>query len=140
MPVYIELANLIVPKPVIEKKYAGGADQFRKDYSIDGDNHHQEDDLLFSISRMNCDDYDLKKLVEKGLDYDFKEGRSTDFTILSRYGGVLWDMDWLEYNGMFAWHINTEEEKIDMARKRNELTMDKISEMFELGMNPFKTI
>jgi len=89
---------------------------------------------------MNCDDYDLKKLVEKGLDYDFKEGRSTDFTILSRYGGVLWDMDWLEYNGMFAWHINTEEEKIDMARKRNELTMDKISEMFELGMNPFKTI
>jgi len=23
MPVYIELANLIVPKPVIEKKYAG---------------------------------------------------------------------------------------------------------------------
>ena len=139
MPVYIELANLIVPKPVIEKKYAGGADQFRKDYSI-GDNHHQEDDLLFSISRMNCDDYDLKKLVEKGLDYDFKEGRSTDFTILSRYGGVLWDMDWLEYNDMFAWHINTEEEKIDMARKRNELTMDKISEMFELGMNPFKTI
>jgi len=140
MPVYIELANLIVPKPVIEKKYAGGADQFRTDYSIDGDNYHQEDDLLFSISRMNCDDYDLKKLVEKGLDYDFKEGRSTDFTILSRYGGVLWDMDWLEYNGMFAWHINTEEEKIDMARKRNELTMDKISEMFELGMNPFKTI
>ena len=140
MPVYIELANLIVPKPVIEKKYAGGADQFRKDYSIDGDNHHQEDDLLFSISRMNCDDYDLNKLVEKGLDYDFKEGRSTDFTILSRYGGVLWDMDWLEYNGMFAWHINTEEEKIDMARKRNELTMDKISEMFDLGMNPFKTI
>jgi len=57
MPVYIELANLIVPKPVIEKKYAGGADHFRKDYSIDGDNHHQEDDLLFSISRMNCDDY-----------------------------------------------------------------------------------
>ena len=140
MPVYIELANLIVPKPVIEKKYAGGADQFRTDYSIDGDNYHQEDDLLFSISRMNCDDYDLNKLVEKGLDYDFKEGRSTDFTILSRYGGVLWDMDWLEYNGMFAWHINTEEEKIDMARKRNELTMDKISEMFELGMNPFKTI
>ena len=140
MPVYIELANLIVPKPVIEKKYAGGTDQFRMDYSIDGDNHHQEDDLLFSISRMNCDDYDLNKLVEKGLDYDFKEGRSTDFTILSRYGGVLWDMDWLEYNGMFAWHINTEEEKIDMARKRNELTMDKISEMFELGMNPFKTI
>jgi len=140
MPVYIELANLIVPKPVIEKKYAGGADQFRTDYSIDGDNHHQEDDLLFSISRMNCDDYDLNKLVEKGLDYDFKEGRSTDFTILSRYGGVLWDMDWLEYNGMFAWHINTEEEKIDMARKRNELTMDKISEMFDLGMNPFKTI
>jgi len=140
MPVYIELANLIVPKPVIEKKYAGGADQFRTDYSIDGDNYHQEDDLLFSISRMNCDDYDLKKLVEKGLDYDFKEGRSTDFTILSRYGGVLWDMDWLEYNGMFAWHINTEEEKINMARKRNELTMDKILEMFELGINPFKTI
>ena len=140
MPVYIELAKLIVPKPVIEKKYAGGTDQFRTDYSIDGDNRHQEDDLLFSISRMNCDDYDLKKLVEKGLDYDFKEGRSTDFTILSRYGGVLWDMDWLEYNDMFAWHINTEEEKIDMARKRNELTMDKISEMFELGMNPFKTI
>ena len=140
MPIYIHLANLIVPKPVIEKKYAGGADQFRTDYSIDGDNRHQEDDLLFSISRMNCDDYDLNKLVEKGLDYDFKEGRSTDFTILSRYGGVLWDMDWLEYNDMFAWHINTEEEKIDMARKRNELTMDKISEMFDLGMNPFKTI
>ena len=140
MPIYIHLANLIVPKPVIEKKYTGGADQFRTDYSIDGDNRHQEDDLLFSISRMNCDDYDLSKLVERGLDYDFKEGRSTDFTILSRYGGVLWDMDWLEYNGMFAWHINTEEEKIDMARKRNELTMDKISEMFELGINPFKTI
>ena len=73
-------------------------------------------------------------------DYDYKKSRSTDFTILSRYGGVLWDIEWLEYNGMFAWHVNTEEEKIDMARKRNELTMDKISEMFDLGMNPFKTI
>ena len=140
MPVYIELANLIVPKPVIEKKYAGGTDQFRTDYSIDGDNRHQEDDLLFSISRMNCDEFDLGELIAKGLNYDHENNTSDEFSILSRYGGLQWKVDWLEFNDMFAWHINTEKEKINIARKRNELTMDIISEMFESGLNPFETI
>jgi len=140
MPTYIELANLVIPKSTVDNKYSGGVDRFRTDYNIHGDNRHQEDDLLFSISGMNCDEYDVGELVEKGLDYDDENNTSHDFTILSRYGGCLWKVDWLEFNSMFAWHINTEKEKINIARKRNELTMDIISEMFESGLNPFNTI
>lgn len=140
MPIYIELANLVIPKSTVTNKYVGGKDQFKSDYGIIEKSRHQEDDLLFSISRMNCDEYDIDKIVANGLDYDFEYKTSSDFTILSRYGGCLWKVDWLEFNDMFAWHINTEKEKIEFAKKRNELTMDKISEMFDVGLNPFKTI
>ena len=140
MPIYIELANLIVQKSIVKSKYKGGVETFINDFSIKKDNRHQEDDLLFSISKMNCDEFNVDTFVEKGLDYNFESDKSTDFTILSRYGGILWKVDWLDFNDMFAWHINTEKDKIEMAKKRNELTMDKISEIFDLGLNPFNTI
>lgn len=140
MPIYIELANLIVPKSIVKSKYKGGVEKFIIDYSINGDNRHQEDGLLFSISKMNCDEYHIEELIVKGLDYNIESNTSNDFTIISRYEGCLWKVNWLEFNYMFAWHVNTQEDQINFAKKRNDLTMDKISELFELGLNPFNTI
>ncbi len=57
MPVYLHLANLIVDKAAVDRKYAGGIEKFRLDYNIGGDNCNQEDDELFNIARMNNEMY-----------------------------------------------------------------------------------
>ena len=35
MPIYIHLANMIVDKKIVDKKYHGGCNQFRIDWDID---------------------------------------------------------------------------------------------------------
>jgi hypothetical protein len=104
MPIHIELANLILPKRRIMEKYQGGIAQFRQDYHVCGDNKHQEDDELISLSAMNCDEFHIQEMVDRGLQFDPVTNSSDDFVILARYGGRLWDMKWLRDNAIFAWH------------------------------------
>ncbi len=40
MPVYLHLANLIVDKAAVARKYAGGIEQFRLDYKIGEENYN----------------------------------------------------------------------------------------------------
>jgi len=70
MPVYIHLANLFIKKSAVENKYKGGIVKFREDFFISGDNYNQEDNELFSIAKMNTDEFDLDYLFSKGLDYE----------------------------------------------------------------------
>jgi len=49
MPFYLHLATLIIEKETVARKYAGGIEQFRLDYRIDGWNYYQEDDELFNL-------------------------------------------------------------------------------------------
>lgn len=140
MPVFIHLANLVIPKSIVEKKYPGGVNQFRKEYKIDKENYHQEDGELFSLAAMNSSEFDIVDLIETGISYDSKTNFSEDFTIIHRYGGAEWEPSWLRHNSVFVWHKDCNPEKIKKAEEIANITMDKIAEAFDRGEKPWETI
>lgn len=140
MPVYIHLANLILDKKAVERKYSGGLEHFRNDYDIDKDGPNTEDHEVFSLTKMNPDEFAIEALVEKGMDFDFDNGVSKDFVILTRYSGCLWEVDWIRSNQVYAWH---KEACLKAILKSNILAygpMDNLIEMYEKGDNPFGVI
>ena len=136
MPVFIHLSNLIVPKSIIENKYPGGIEAFRKTFKISEVNNHQEDDELFSLSAINSDEFDLLT----NLDFDRKNQNSSDFVIVNRYGGPAWKVTWLDNNVNFARHIDCNQTQIKKAKATAEITMDEVKRLTALGKNPFQTI
>jgi hypothetical protein len=140
MPVFINLSILVVDKKALEKKYKGGIDEFRNNYYWGEDTNNQEDDELFAIASMNSDDQDIEKLISQGLSFDEGSQRSDDFTIINRYGGALWPVSWLQHGYSFAWHVDAHVSYIKKAKAVEHMTMDKIGELFEKGINPFSTI
>lgn len=140
MPVYIHLANLFIDKAAIVKKYDGGLEQFRTDYSIGGENYNQEDNEIISIAKMNMDEFDLLSLLTKGLHYDKTLPYSTDFTLRSRYGTYLWNTEWISDNEVFAWHKQANIELIAKAIAIGNETIQRLEELAMQGKNPFATI
>lgn len=140
MPVFIHLANLIIPKSILEEKYPGGVSKFRKEYKIDEENNHQEDRELFNLAAMNSSEFDILDLMENGISYDSKTIFSEDFTIIHRYGGTAWEPRWLRYNAVFAWHKTADEKAIQKAEEIANVTVDKIAEAFDRGEKPWETI
>jgi hypothetical protein len=140
VPVYINIANIVVEKATIEKKYQGGIKQFKIDYSFGEGKLHQEDDELFAIALQNIFESDISDLVEKGLDFDAVNDWSNDFAILLMHGGDSWKVDWLEHNAVFAWHKKCDPKQIETAQEIGNMLMDDINAAFERGENPFKTI
>ncbi|MCO4819437.1 MAG: hypothetical protein KC517_07415 [Bacteroidetes bacterium] len=141
MPIYIDLANMIVDKKIVDKKYDGGCVQFRIDWDIDTGEYNQEDDELFGVARMNADEFDIEKLIQGGLEYDEDTENSNDFVIITRYGGALWQTGWLNNNGVFAWHSNCIQEQKDRAIYVGEImTMQEVVDLGEKGVNVFQTI
>jgi hypothetical protein len=140
MPTFIHLANLIINKEAVAKKVVGGCEAFRK-YLHERENELlQEDDALFSLTRMNYDEFNLVKLVEFGLDFDEKNFCSKDFVLIVRYGGELWSVDWLENNLTFAWHVKSDSALITRVNEISSLFMDEIADMLERGEKPFAVI
>jgi hypothetical protein len=112
MRIYLHLTNFIVDKNAVSSKYLGGIDSFRQRYIVESEPYNQEDNHLFSITRLNVDEFDVNDFVENGLSYDELGQNSTDFTIYTRLTGLLWQVDWLRENRIFAWHIGCDEEEI----------------------------
>jgi len=140
MPTYIHLANLIIHKSAIEQKMAGGCTAFRENYLFQNIELNQEDNYTFSLTRMNPDEFDLDALIELGLVYDEASNSSTDFTIVTRYGGILWEVDWLQQNGIYAWHMDSSTEEIALAKIKSDMLMTEMVEIIERGENPFPVI
>jgi hypothetical protein len=140
MAVYVDLCNLIIDKRAITEKYDGGLAQFRVDYNIPTSEVNQEDDELFLLAKMNADEFDLNALIAKGLHFDNDKYQSNDFSILPRYSGFLWETDWVQHNGVFAWHINTSQEVLAKVNEISNLTVDFILEEIEKGNILLKTI
>lgn len=137
MPIYIDLANLIIPKKVIEQKYLGGLAAFRNYFT---DCEIQEDDELLSIAKMNEDEFDIEHLVSNLVFYDEAQNSSKDFVIVLRYGGVLWEVDWLIENKIFAWHKTCSQEVVDRALGVSAMNFEEISVKIKRGENPLKAI
>lgn len=140
MPTYIHLANLIINKSAIEQKVKGGCAAFREHKIFTNIELNQEDNDVFSLTRMNPDEFDTATLQEMGLDYNEIEDKSTDFTMVTRYGGILWKVDWLEQNGIYAWHVNSSPEEINLAKEKSNMFMSDAIKQIEQGENPFPVI
>ena len=140
MPVFIHLSILVVDKNAIKKKYKGGIVAFKNNYYWGEDTNNQEDDELFAIASMNSDDQDIEELISNGLSFDIQSHRSDDFTIVNRYGGALWPVSWLKHGYSFAWHVDADENFIEKAKAVDEMTIEKIADLFEEGINSFSTI
>jgi hypothetical protein len=141
MPVYLDLANLVFEKRLLDQKYHGGCDQFRLDWNMVNSEADQEDDELISLASMNIDDFEIEKLIERGLEFNSDLQCSNDFVAISRYDGAHWEVDWLNNNDTFAWHVNCDPKQKERAVQIGEvMTMDKIQELGDKGINVFKTI
>ena len=140
MPTYIHLANLIINKSAIEQKVKGGCATFREQKIFTNIELNQEDNDVFSLTRMNPDEFDTGTLQEMGLDYNEKEDTSTDFTMVTRYGGILWKVDWLEQNGIYTWHVNSSPKEINLAKEKSNMFMSDAIKQIEQGENPFPVI
>lgn len=140
MPIYVDLANLIVEKETIRRKYQGGIEQFRLDYSFGEESLNQEDDFLFSLTTMNISEFRIDELVAKGLHFDKATQSSTDFTLIQRYGDFLWKLEGLTHNNVFVWHVNTPAHQILRAKEIGNMLMDDLLKLLDAGENPLKTI
>lgn len=136
MPVFIHLANLIIPKSVIEAKYRGGMESFKAENDFQGENHNQEDDELFSISRKLIHEFDIGMLIQRGFDYDKEKHFSNDFMLLSRKGKAPWQPEWFVQNGVFAWHTSCAPESVKRANFiALELDAETVKRSADLGVN-----
>lgn len=140
MPIYVDLANLIIEKETVRKKYQGGIDQFRLDYTFGEESVNQEDELLFSLTCMNVNEFRIDDLVVNGLHFDKASQSSSDFTIMTRYGDFMWKYEGLVHNHVFVWHVNTPIHQIERAKEIGNMLMDDLLKLMDAGENPLKTI
>lgn len=118
MPLYAQLSNLIVNKDAVKNKYIGGLESFRKKYINNSQPYNQEDNHLFSLSKMNSDEFEIQDLINEGLSFDTEKQFSNDFTILSRYGGLHWEVEWIKnYYSVFFAHINSSKWELEKVEE-----------------------
>jgi len=141
MPIVLDLANLIIKKSIIEEKYHGGVEAFRERYFKSITPKNSEDNMLFSLVKMNADEFDIDELVDNGLSFDETTKTSKDFTIYSKYGGTYWEHENLKSNGVFVWHKQDDELKIVKARYIGEVMLiSEIQEAYEQGKELMQNI
>jgi hypothetical protein len=139
MPLYIHHFTLIVPKSVLDAKYQGGQDQFKKDYFRGDEIDDMEDGELLGVGYMNLDEIDLEKLMKSGLAYNEVLPFSKDFIIVSRYGEpLLWTCEWVTVNSMHVCHINASKENKKCAAEMDIMTMERLYELIDAGSNPLR--
>jgi hypothetical protein len=136
MPIYLHHFNLIVPKSVLEAKYRGGVEQFKRDFFYGDEINDMEDGELLGTGYMGPD-IDLEKLMDAGLSYNKEESFSEDFIIIGRYAEppLLWPCDWIIQNRVHAWHINASEANKQRAIEIGNMPMDEIIALFDLNQN-----
>lgn len=140
MAIYLDIFNLVINKKAITEKYIGGLERFRKDYNIPSSEINHEDGQLFSLGQMDPDEFDIEKLIQNGLSYDRDQRYSVDFTIVCRYQDAFWEVDWLEHNNIFAWHIDSTEKELQLVDEVSNMFVSKIAALIDQGKNPLKTI
>jgi hypothetical protein len=99
--IYIEFYTFIIPKQVLEFKFAGGIEEFRQ--LIPNQSYHEDDQLATArFVRMQDLMHFCNAIEEKGLHYDDIDNYSQDFAVYS-FMGFLWQCDWLQTNYYQVW-------------------------------------
>lgn len=127
---------MIIPKTVVQAKYPGGIKRFRAENNFTDKNHNQEDDELFAISRKFVHEFDIGMLIKKGFNYDKNNHFSNDFVLLPHKGKAPWTVDWIDTNGVFAWHTSTHPDLIKRADFiAHEVDSEMVARSAQLGVN-----
>lgn len=119
MALFINLSNLIIRKSAISD-----IGKLKEIIEFGGE-EDQEDNFLISIPQMNPEEHAI--LVS----YLEKLGVSqSDYVILTRYGGLLWDIDWLQTKADFCWHVDEDSKIAPKAQVLDNLSVNEILEIY----------
>lgn len=142
MPILIVLCNTIFSKEILESKYNGGIEGFKRDFNIQAPypRWYQEDYELISISTMNSDEINIDKLMANGLHYDMEKQSSTDFCMVGSRIGSLWEVNWLKAGRLLAYHENTLDSLKELSDQWENTTMDEVQKKFKNQDYPFKEL
>lgn len=111
MPLYLNLANLIVQKQNIESKYPGGLAAFLTDSKWGNVEFDSQDDELILFAAMNSDEFDFEFFEKAGfIEYE-------DYIVLTRYVSEEKLPDWLQQNPVFVWHTDCPTNQVKLVEK-----------------------
>ena len=141
MPINTDLSQLVFRKSIITEKYIGGLEQFKEDFEFSLGKYNMEDNELISIVAMNAEDLDLNQAANNFHRIVDEEGYivgSEDFVVVNRYGGKMWDNEWItgdEGKGsVFFWDVTASEASIQEAQDRSNCPMDEIETRYGTWM------
>ncbi len=90
---------------------------------------------------MNPDELEIERLVERGLSFEeFPKPNSVEFSVITRYGGVCWEIDTIITNSVYVWHKKTPSNQIKLAQKLANKFMDVVMDELENGVDPYPVI
>ena len=141
MPINSDLSQLVFRKSIIAEKYTGGVAQFKEDFDFSLGKYNMEDNELISLVAMNAEDLDLNQAANKFHRIVDDEGyvvSSDDFVVVNRYGGKMWDNEWItgdEGKGsVFFWDVTASVASIQEAQDRSNCPMDEIETRYGTSM------
>ena len=141
MPINTELSQLVFRKSIIAEKYIGGVAQFKEDFEYSRGKYNREDNELISLVAMNADDLGLSQAANNFHRIMDEEGYivgSEDFVVVNRYGGKMWDNEWITGDAgkgsVFFWDVNASEASIQEAYDRSNCPMDEIETRYGTWM------
>ncbi|NEQ51076.1 MAG: hypothetical protein F6K11_13235 [Leptolyngbya sp. SIO3F4] len=98
-----ELYDILIPRHILEDRYAGGVAAFQSDFPAD---QMKQDDYLFCLHGKNATAIRpfIDRLTRSGIAFDEVKNESADFTVLAKEG-LWWKVPWLVHNYEGAWFI-----------------------------------
>ena len=141
MPINTDLSQLVFRKSIIAEKYIGGVAQFKEDFEYSRGKYNREDNELISLVAMNANDLGLSQAANNFHRIMDEEGYivgSEDFVVVNRYGGKMWDNEWITGDAgkgsVFFWDVNASEASIQEAYDRSNCPMDEIETRYGTWM------
>ena len=141
MPINTELSQLVFRKSIIAEKYIGGVAQFKEDFEYSRGKYNREDNELISLVAMNANDLGLSQAANNFHRIMDEEGYivgSEDFVVVNRYGGKMWDNEWITGDAgkgsVFFWDVTASEASIQEALDRSNCPMDEIESRYGTWM------
>jgi hypothetical protein len=141
MPINTDLSQVVFRIAIITEKYAGGVEQFKEDFKFSLGKYNMEDNELLSMVAMNAEDIDLVQAAEifhRIVDDENYIIGSDDFVVINRYGGKMWNCDWVTSDNedypVFFWDIQASERAIEEALERCDCTVNEIETRYGTWM------
>ena len=141
MPINTDLSQLVFRKSIIAEKYKGGLEQFKEDFEFSSGKYNMEDNELISFVAMNAEDLDLTTAANSFHRIVDDEGYiigSDDFVVVNRYGGKMWDNEWITGDAgkgsVFFWDVTASLASIQEAQDRSNCPMDEIETRYGTWM------